>query len=307
MQVTKDLPYLPFEDPVIKETLLDMVSHKELHACLISAMPLYVQTRRGVQMRVEKALTDELQETDLKDIGAEDIRLMFPSMEIYFEDPALPTCLFYAKDPDFQERVRKYLSPVQIEFGCKDSICLDYYAGVYNYTIQLPPAMMTSWLKEELAEGPIIPGFDKTTPEEEAYKRFLFRLIAKILLYASIPEYVPVEITGEEKKHRKWGKPGFKHRPETKVYKVKAPARVPFTPVYRIDTDDVEGHRVVPHRRRGHIRRLISEKYVNKRGQIIFVRPCLIHGGSLDDRIYIIRNRTDDHTCKVQPEYAGEV
>lgn len=39
-----------------------------------------------------------------------------------------------------------------------------------------------------------------------------------------------------------------------------------------------EGGTVSPHYRSGHFRLLSAERYVNKRGQTVFVRPCFVHG-----------------------------
>ena len=294
MQTVKDIPYLDFKHPRTTGLLMEMCLKPETVPAVISAMPMYVQTKRGVQLRVEKKLTDELQETDLKDIRVEDLCLMFPSMEIYFEDPAIPTVLLYRKDLDYQNLVKEYMKPVAFEFGRCDSVCLDHYAGMYNFTVQLPPEMMDAWLREELTDAPVMPGFIKNDEYEEQTKRFLFRLVAKVLLYASIPEYRALEVRGTDINVRKWGKPGFMNRPRTKVFRINAPTVV-YTGRDHVEYDGTGT--TVPHRRRGHLRRLTSEKFKAKRGTIIFIRPCLIHGGSLDDRIYMVRKK--DETRKV--------
>lgn len=44
-----------------------------------------------------------------------------------------------------------------------------------------------------------------------------------------------------------------------------------------------------PHRRRGHFRVLRNERYTNKKNEIVYVKPCFIHGGSTEDKLYVAR------------------
>ena len=288
MNAVKDPPYLAFDDHVVKNLMMGCVRARRTDVVLV-AMPLYVQSKRGVRLRVEKSVTDELKETNLTDITPEDVIVIWSSCEIYFEDPQLPTILFYVKDQEFKRITSNYFN-IEVTYDHVDSRCMDYYTeDGFCHTLRLPVDMMREWLNNTESHMPTIEGFVPESKEENEYKRYLFRLCAKIFLLASIPEYQPKEIVGPDRNIRRWGKAGFKHRPDRRVLQISLPSH----PSRHVPTGATTGSTKAPHRRRGSLHRLVDDRYVHKKGQLIYVRPCLIHGGSLEDKMYIIRRPND--------------
>lgn len=278
MKYLKNIPYPNFSNREMLFAHLNLIGDV---GHLI--MSLYVQTKRGVQLHVTKELTDELADVDIKGITAEDIVPMFPSMELYFEDKELPTMLFYQRDQNFFDLVSDYMGKTYTEEKKSGSFCLEYYTDDTTlHATHLVDDMLNKWLQGDPA--PTMPGYENDIEYDDTSRQFFF-LIIKLLLYISIPRYEPVEISKKQLRHE--GKPGVKGRPRTKIYRVSVPSR-PSSQTRSSDAGDLGGA-ISPHRRRGHLRALKSEKFTKKKGTFIYIRPTTIHGGSLNDHIYIAR------------------
>jgi hypothetical protein len=52
-----------------------------------------LQKQRGIQLYVEKKLSDEMNLVDMEGIVYQDIKFPADSVELYFEDPLLPTVI----------------------------------------------------------------------------------------------------------------------------------------------------------------------------------------------------------------------
>ena len=279
MKYLKNIPYPNFSN---KDLLFEYLNAIGDDGYML--MSSYVQTKRGILLHVSKELSDEMAEVDIsKDICGADIVPMFPSMEVYFEDAEIPTMLFYRRDQNFLDLVTTYLETTCMTTEGMGAFCLDYYTNDSTlHATHLWGEMLDKWLQGEPA--PTMPGYDNDIEYDNTSRQFFF-LITKILLYISIPRYKPEEIWKKQLHHG--GKPGVKGRPKTKIYRVSVPSHSGGSD--RHGTTGDSGGTVSPHRRRGHLRSLKSEKFTKKKGQIIYIRPTTIHGGSLNDHIYIAR------------------
>jgi hypothetical protein len=287
------IPYLPFLEnrQGVHQALSMLVETKQRPAMILAAAQC-AQVLRGSSILVSKALSDELQETDLKNITHADIVLLHSSMELCFEDHSLPAMLFYRKDKDYYSTVNRYMAPiVELEPGHMDSLCLDYYDTTgYCHTVQLPEALVDTWLQGDRI--PTIPGFEIEDDRTDDTTRNFFLLAVKVFIYCSIPEYAPQRIKALGGQIRKAQLDG-KKRPASRVFYATLPSKI--VPVPAPTRTVSSGRSVAPHRRRGYLRRLTDERYKAKRGQMIYVRPCLVRGGGVAGNIYHAVERKDDN------------
>lgn len=307
----KNINYPRFDDPTTHEemknlaamaTRRDTTSLTSLsHTTLLYTGTMLVQCKRGVQLVVTKALSDELDHVDMQNMGPEDLVVMFPSMEIYFEDPALPTVLWFVKDAEYNRLCSEYFD-VNYRTAHSDHFGFEYYLRTeQGFTCQLGTEMMRAWLSG--GNLPDIPGQLHTEADEAAFQRQMFMRLAKLFTYCSIPQYAPLKTT--RKQLHEGGKSGVRNRPVRPIYRVTVPSVVhPKEPAVR--HSDGVGRHMAPHRRRGYLRKLVSEKFVNKKGTVVYVRPALIHGGSARDVVYVAVNRKKEDGHAVREVRGGD-
>lgn len=260
----------------------------------LQSMPFVAYHGEWVRINVEKDLTDELCDTQMKSIMPEDVVPLFDSMEFVFQDDRYPRILFYVKRPEYLEKINRLVKEVTVISDHKTAYCMSYYTkdGI-SHMLNLPPVSLSGWLNGD-TDLPLLPGcaVDDEHSQNEL-KRQLFTMIVKVMLYASIPIYKPVEVGVDNRGMTRSDKgafgmptPGCKRafiiRPPT----IKLRDMAGYVPRNKGEKS--------PHRRVGHFNTLRSERYKNKRGQLVYVRPCFIHGGTVSDHIYEIRKRGDD-------------
>lgn len=287
MNFMKNLPYQKFDNPQVHEDLKQLAiqwatyNHPLARQAIIYAMTLYMQSLRGTQLVVSRELSDELAQTDLQNFTADDLVIMWPSMEIYFEDPALPTIAWFVKDKEYADSCTKYLG-MPYELACEDHFGFEWYDTLgTGYTCQLGRSLLNAWMAG--GDIPTMKGMIPNDPEEAALQKKLFMLLAKLFIYCSLPQYRPQAVSRKQLHHG--GKAGVHNRPKRPVYIVTVPA-VKYQPKARVSASS--GKEVVPHRRRGYLRKLVSERFLpNKRGTFVHVRPCMVHGGTVSDHIYL--------------------
>jgi hypothetical protein len=164
-------------------------------------------------------------------------------------------------------------------FGRKDK---DYitYSGAFEEKV------FNDWIAK--VNNPLLKTSPTISNEMTDFGRDLIKLIAKIFLYISIPKYKVIPIT-KNQLHRE-GKPCVNNRPARPIYRV---IYVPHE--INLNKQNITEHGdgiKAPHFRRGHFRMLRNERF-KKQGELIFVRPCMIHGGSLKDNIYVARKKDE--------------
>jgi hypothetical protein len=304
--VVKNISYPNFEY-MCKKSFVDKVDIikkiNESKDDMISWDILYQQYKIGANFFIKKSVTDELLKTDLKNIKYEDIRFPFDSTEIYFEDIDIPTViiqnfknilpfLFTKKDMDslsleekesfsiYKKSIRdvynngfRMLSQDKIENG----------RVIFN-TIQWSDFQVDEWLNNDyFIKSQTC--FQEMSKEESNDHKNLFKLIVKVFLYISIPEYKAIPITKNQLQMA--GKPGVKNRPNRPTFKV---IYVPSV----INTNKKESvvnneAKKTPHFRRGHFMMLRDERYKENKGKLIFRKPAMIHGGEMKDKLYVAR------------------
>jgi hypothetical protein len=272
----------------------------------------YLQYKSGATYYIEKALTDELELVDMKDLTSQNLCWPSHSCEFVFEDSSFPACLF--TDKTKIAAVALEINVLKINRPDDATISLLWWAEIEK-GVALPEAS-TEWIRTyEEATGDksmrysagkyhvyhgyteevldlILSGasgkdcFTESFSDDEELNElelevgdFLIRMIVKILLYISIPKYKPYQVPRRkirELTHRY-------NRPDRPVYKV---INLPSTAIINSPSATHEGGIKCAHRRRGHIRTLRSSKYTHKQGQLIYVAPSLIHGGSTEDKLY---------------------
>lgn len=251
---------------------------------------LFHQYTSGIQLIVQKPLSDELAFVDMEDIEYSDIVWPASCIEFYFEDLKIPTVLLEAIAPDnptpFKDKQVYNMTIDGHEFS--HGVRMMYQSKEHVHLLTLSSEKVRTWLKMETAF--VSPDTDyKVLPDESILRKYLFQLLVKILLYISIPQYKSIPITKKQLLN-KGGKPGVKNRPKRPIYRA---IYVPTVHYKKENTEqqvsDGTGIQKSPHRRRGHFRILRDERYTNKRGEVVYVRPSLIHGGSTEDKLYIAR------------------
>lgn len=244
----------------------------------------YFQVKNGVRIAVPKELSDELLEAECANLGYEDIVWPAASCEINFEDASLPAVLITKADEEFnivgQILTLKSIT-VSTEINFKEMVFLYMtYFSVEGMTFQT--FVNKENVKDWLCGALVLPRTESTSKYESLLRRRLFRLIVKLFLYMSIAE------------HR--GKPVFSRglKKYTGLRKKKL-SKLPCLPMIRpIIVPSVvygstngatgEGPGKAAHKRRGHFRRC-------KNAGIVYVKPALIHGGGVADRVYVARKQ----------------
>lgn len=295
----KNILYPDFKDAETQRRIRDMVTWEEQQAnvALIYMMTMMVQTVRGTQLVVSKELSDELDEVDLQNFKAEDLIIMFDSMEVYFEDPALPTVLWFVKNAEYRALCTKYLD-ADYRTASMDHYGFEYYTrDGMGFTCQLGPELVESWLTG--TSLPVLPGQKQSDPDEEAFQRKMFLMLAKLFTYCSIPQYKPVAVSRNQL--HCGGKAGVRNRPQRPAYRVTVPSVVHE----RKAVVEHAGRVVAAHRRRGYLRKLVSERYRAKKGTVIYIRPCMVHGGTVSDRVYVAVKRKETENGQVRESSGG--
>jgi len=245
-----------------------------------------------VRINVEKDLTDELSDAQMQDITPADVAPLFDSMEFVFQDDRYPRLLFFVKRPEYLAIINQRLKLGTVESEHSSAYCITYYMrdGV-AHMLNLPPEALTGWLRGDI-ELPVLPGCEADT-EQTDYQRQLFKMIIKIMLYASIPQYKPAEVGVDNRGMTRSEKGAF--GAPTPHCKQAFIVRPPIVKLRDLHGYVAPGRGVkCPHRRVGHFKKLVSDRFTNKRGQLVYHRPCYIHGGTVSDHIYEIRKRGED-------------
>ena len=258
---------------------------------------LHKQYKDGIRLFVEKAVSDELFNTDISNIEFDDIKWIASSIEFFFEDKNIPTLILCLQEKNkhnqpFANNIIHY-SPDKKDDPCLVQMLYSFYdinkKQRYRYFNRYPSQIKT-WDKELKKYDGNIRYHLREQYSGKAYDSIinnsyaLFTLLIKVLLYVSLPEYKVIPIS--EKTLRKCGKAGVKGRPKRPLFKtIYLP---PIINVTEKQESNKTGKTVKPHFRRGHFRMLRNERYKNQ-GELIFVRPSMIHGGGTKDKLYVAR------------------
>lgn len=256
----------------------------------------YIQKEAGISLFVEKDLTRELKNTDIKGIKYEDIIFPADSVEICFEDRTIPTVIMtkslitpsmvdyiFSKE-DIKELIANNCIPnnyKEVELGNIKRQMFFLYDDIDGESIvlNLSPEEVSKWLRYNLNDMFI----NELDTDQQKTLRDLFGLIVKIFLYISLPFYTEKAPKGNIK--HKLLDPNKNNRPDRPIKRV-----IYVPPVVNIadkEQKDSNGSTKTPHFRRGHFRMLRHEKYKEK-GKLIYIRPIYVKGGKPTNK-YIAR------------------
>jgi hypothetical protein len=237
------------------------------------------QILSGSQLFVEKAVSDELKNIDLYDISYDNVHLISKSIEVYFEDPMLSSVIVSKASVDYKDEdyvsgeLMIFLFVIKVD-GSQQMLALPFMREDYENILKKNGELKF--------KGNI--GNQERIYQRKEIIEFYIRLVTKVLLYISIPEYKAIPIT--KKQLGRHGKPGVNNRPDRPINKV---IYVPTViNIEKRDYNEGAGSMKSAHMRRGHFRMLRSEKF-KEQGKLIFIRSCMIHGGSIKDKLYVAR------------------
>jgi hypothetical protein len=246
-----------------------------------------VQMAYGKQLHVSKQVSDDLLATDFTEASKiENVPWPATSVEVYFEDPLLPTILVMKSSPDELEKLlRLDLSELKSE----EYITALMQAGndVWGDTqlnLQLNPPLYETFLNE----GEVPPMnqdavFSSALNEQDNFTLcYMLHLALKVFVFSSIPTYKPISIGRKQMSHG--GKPGVKKRPDRPAVRVDYLPKVIQERRLSIPSD--ESHTFKG--RRGHIRYYKSDVFVNRKGTWDFLPPVANpHTGKYPERSVI--------------------
>jgi hypothetical protein len=297
-QAVKNIEYPDFE-------MLKTLDSREFAPQLQDMVQiLHKQYLNGIRLFVEKKVSDELCNVDIGNIEFEDIKWLASSIEFFFEDRNLPTSILCLQEKGrhnqpFINRISHYTDNSE-----EDPCLVQFLYPFYNKDneqkyrwFNRAPSHIKIWKEVEVThdhnklgeEAELVSHLrqkygtkDYNDVIEEGF--VLFSLAIKILLYSSLPQYKIVPIS--EKRLKRCGKAGVKGRPKRPLFKT-----IFLPPIINVNkkskaTED--GGTRKPHFRRGHFR-MLRDKRFDKQGELIFVRPTMIHGGSMSDKLYVAR------------------
>jgi hypothetical protein len=287
----KNIHYLPFDEKTLFAALRKVktstyleISEEMEEKTVLQAAVLYFQKNRGVQLRVLRDVTDELSFVEFRNVIHSTVPLFADSVEIYYEDRRYPTIII----SDFTKATQYLYEKVT----GKTILYEDRRFAILTNLGESGAGGVT--ILKHISERDILEGWDKLGEmslkdrselgqKGEEQEIFLAKTALKVLMYCSIPEYRPYKFL--RRRQLKGGKAGVKNRPKTPIFMTR------FLPpvIYRIQRKNDVGHGIkkCPHMRIGHFRMLHADRY--KEHKLIYVRPTLIHGGSLENKLYIAR------------------
>ena len=262
------------------------------HGCdsdLFLYLMLTKQTLGGCQYVVQKRVTDDLMNTHLGNIRFADLMWPCDSIEMYFEDPNLPTIILQRRTfRQFEQELEQHKLPAiaQLKHAKPDDMFVRVLSerGVYALQVNLTSVMFDHWA---MAGGPVPTmegGFESFDSQEVAGLHALSLLAYKVMVYAAIPQLAPQQVTKRALHYG--GRPGVRGRPATPILHV-----VDLPRQYRADkeksTREGVGHSF--RGRHGHFHTFRSKVFVKKRGTTDYWPPVLGPDGTLPKVKYRIR------------------
>ncbi len=255
-----------------------------------------VQMQEGSQMWVSKEVSDDLM---VSEINPEDIcfrELEWPSrrLEVYFQDPAIPTFLAHQFNNLEQkaavERLLKQSVTLEADAHIGDASLIHIQAedgeGSMLSLTYKPEAVDAFAGGEDLAAAPHLHGLSGAMSLDEAAElRRLTVLFYKLLLFAG-SEGHEIRRTMAKPTRTEGGKPGFKNRPAMERLILE------YLPYHRErkKAEAVEAKKSHAFNgRRGHFRVYRSERYKAVLGTRQFIFPVPGPDGTVPRKKFVVR------------------
>lgn len=258
-QFVRDLNWLNWP---INQFAVAQAQRKAGDSLVIAVLMEGLHQKRGVQMRVSKEVSDDMLLTDIGDLQFDDVAWPAQSIELFFEDPTLPTFLVSKCEPEELEKL----------FGIEIS---NKRPGRVMARLDTERTCLTLNLNRELWGPLFLEGkrldVSRALPLSDVDNQtmnFMLRLAFKVFAYATLPRYVPENVTSITR--AMGGKPGFKGRPNRPAKRVVYLPSV-HTPREVYERGEPTGRQILE--RRGFFRTYRHARYVNMRGKVQFIAP----------------------------------
>ena len=267
-----------------------------------------LQIRQGAQMWVSKEVSDDLQAADIDpdEIKFEEAEWPHNRMEVYFQDPDIPTLLVSNNsNAEFKAEVMRMLP--QDTYGNEIRHLIETHKGlnsdrvlqtrllhvqVENRKGDLLAFSYTADDVDRFAAGADLTASDfprnaatQMALDEQAEMRRLTVLFYKVLLLAG-SEGHSVRRTHEKPTRAEGGKPGFKNRPSHERLIVE------YLPRHRVERRkdaEAQGKKHQFLGRRGHWRKFRSDYFKNVQGMRKFIYPIAGPDGKPPKRKFILK------------------
>lgn len=257
----RDLSWVAFENEPFSNRMLAGMEGINGTPGLLCYVGQHYHLKVGIQLQVEKAVSDDLLRSDLSpETTFEDVPWPAPSVELYFEDPHIPTCLVQRWDTD------KVMAAVPVRLRDRPSrfVLSCEKRGGQACTLALEASMWPDLVADRVPAQEDAP-FALETDEQLAVNA-LARLAVKVMAYASLPLCQPQVLTRKMMHHGgKAGVRGRPARPASRVLYVQAAGR-------EREPSHNPGRRLFLGRR-GHFRFFRSEYFKTRRGQWTYIAP----------------------------------
>ncbi len=230
--------------------------------------------RIGIQMQVSRQVSDDLIASDFSSAAkVEDMPWPARVIEMYFEDPLLPTLLIQKTSP---RELEKLFPLLEVEGDAQEYIIALMQEGTGELTsqmlsLQLRPEMYDEFLHEGVAPAMQTGPFSSVLSDDDnRAMAYMINLALKVLAFASVPMYKPAGITRKQMTYG--GKPDVKGRPFRPAFQVEyAPKIIQL----KKNKDALESKSKDFKGRRGFIRWYRNQRYVNRVGTWDFIAPVI--------------------------------
>lgn len=301
--IIKDLTYPPQDAARDKSFVAVLLANASIDPGTYSRIGnLLLQVLNGAQLWVTKDVSDDLQASDLDpdEVCFEEVDWPGDRLEVYFEDPSIPTFLA-ARSTDQQQheglekalgrkiacddRAREVFAKAETFISLQAE---DHEGSMISVTYR--PADIDRFVRgDELPEhklpsSPVATGMSDAEREE---MKNLAMLLFKVLLFASSEGHT-IRRTRDRPTKKQGGKPGFKNRPVTDRLIVEYLPRHLAEKKQAAETERKQHHQFLG--RRGHWRRFRSARFVNVQGQRRFIYPIPGPDGAVPRRKFVLKN-----------------
>jgi len=228
----------------------------------------------GVQMQVSKSVTSDLMSSDFSEAAkVENVPWPAPVVELYFQDPMLPSILVMKTTP---QQLQEWFPKLEIGLIAEEYITACMQEGseletAMQLSLQLKPDMYSAFLASgetpSMKTGPLS---IELSLQDNAVMAFMLHLSLKVFAFASIPAYKPVPMTRKQMVFG--GKPEVKGRPTVPSFHVTYMPKVVYTKPSEPATNGT-GHQF--RGKRGHIHFYYHERFTNRQGTWDFYPPSI--------------------------------
>lgn len=262
----KNIPYVSAE---AAKMYLNSGGASDSVSC-IAAAAQFLQQKIGSQMVVAKSVTDELRNTDmLSTVSFSDVPWPSQSLEVFFEDPSMPTVLVnYVNANDVRShgilvatKGSRYTPEQKLI-----RICL-YGAGkgMRRYmclAVSYSPQDMDMFARKSSVDVEYqLVGSNALSEDEQEDMREIAVWLFKVLVYCAVPRCVPKPVSKRELHYG--GKPGVLGRPVRPILRV---VSLPAHVHEEAHSANGKGRSRLFLGRRGHFHYYRHDRFKNRKG-----------------------------------------